>query len=307
MDGNRRFATKYGMEKLEGHYLGFEKLSETLEWCLDLGVKEVTIYTFSIENFKRPKEEVNGLMNLSREKFRDLLQEKDKLVKYGVCIRVFGDITLLPVDLQMLVAEAILETYKNTKTFLNVCLAYTSREEITSAVKDIATEVANGNLKECDISESLLDQSMYSYKSSKPDIVVRTSGEVRLSDFLLWQSSYSVLSFFKVLWPDFRIWHLFLAVLYYQHYCGNLKEIENEHYLNTMHEEKGQLNDMASQQYKCNKSSDSSGEDFKSKMHSFNQEIQERRKKFIEHLDKERFNKLVQIKNGNTSQNDPPL
>ncbi|PRD28449.1 UNVERIFIED_CONTAM: Dehydrodolichyl diphosphate synthase complex subunit DHDDS [Trichonephila clavipes] len=270
MDGNRRFAVKRGMEKLEGHSFGFNKLSETLEWCLDLGITEVTVYTFSIENFKRPKEEVNCLMNLAREKFRELLNEKfffsnkkmktyhffynlhfkqillylshvifkirEKLEKYGVCIRIFGNIALLPVDLQMLVAEAVLHTYNNTKTYLNVCLAYTSREEITNAVKDIAKEVVKGNLKECDISEKILDQSLYSCKSTAPDIIVRTSGEIRLSDFLLWQGSYSVLSFLKVLWPDFKIWHLFLAVLLFQHNYEKLKvSICFEYYIPYLH------------------------------------------------------------------------
>ncbi|KFM69409.1 Dehydrodolichyl diphosphate synthase, partial [Stegodyphus mimosarum] len=309
MDGNRRYATKNGMEKLKGHALGFQKLSETLEWCLDLGITEVTIYTFSIENFKRPKEEVNCLMNLARDKFRELLQEKDKLDKYGVCIRIFGDITLLPVDLQMLVAEAVLYTYNNTETYLNVCLAYTSREEITSAAKEIATEVAKGNLLEGDINENILNHSLYSSKSTNPDIVIRTSGEVRLSDFLLWQSSYSVLSFYKVLWPEFRIWHLFLAVLYYQHNYLYLKKIKEKHDLKVKQNEELEEITFMLEQYKIMK--DSIDDDLldipASEMHQLESEMATRRKNFFNHLDSEHYRKLVQIKEGNTVQNEPPV
>ncbi|GFS99541.1 dehydrodolichyl diphosphate synthase complex subunit DHDDS [Nephila pilipes] len=306
MDGNRRFAVKKGMEKLQGHSFGFNKLSETLEWCLDLGITEVTVYTFSIENFKRPKEEVNCLMNLAREKFRELLKEKEKLEKYGVCIRIFGDITLLPVDLQMLVAEAVLHTYNNTKTYLNVCLAYTSREEITSAVKDIAKEVVKDNLKECDISERILNQSLYSCKSSVPDIIVRTSGEIRLSDFLLWQGSYSVLSFLKVLWPDFRIWHLFLAVLLFQHNYEKLKDVSNKHSLKILHEEEQLDIAAAVAQYESNKSY-SDNTNFESEILRLRNEMDERRCRFLDKLDRDRYEKLVQIKEGNTVQVEPPV
>ncbi|XP_055946190.1 dehydrodolichyl diphosphate synthase complex subunit DHDDS-like isoform X2 [Argiope bruennichi] len=306
MDGNRRYAVRKGMEKLQGHAFGFNKLSETLEWCLDLGITEVTVYTFSIENFKRPKEEVNCLMNLAREKFRELLKEKEKLEKYGVCIRIFGNIKLLPVDIQMLVAEAVLHTYNNTKTYLNVCLAYTSREEITNAVKDVALEVVSGNLKECDISEKILDQSLYSRKSTNPDIIVRTSGEIRLSDFLLWQSSYSVLSFLKVLWPDFTIWHLFLAVLFYQHNYEKLKEINNKHSCKIQHEEEQLDIQAAVQQYESKKTVEDNT-NFESEILRIRNEMNERRNKFLDKLDKDRYEELLQIKEGNTIQLDPPF
>ncbi|GIX75569.1 dehydrodolichyl diphosphate synthase complex subunit DHDDS [Caerostris darwini] len=301
MDGNRRFAVQKGMEKLQGHAFGFNKLSETLEWCLDLGITEVTVYTFSIENFKRPREEVNCLMNLAREKFKELLQEKEKLKKYGVCIRIFGNISMLPVDLQMLVADAVLYTYNNTKTYLNVCLAYTSREEIANAVKDIALEVIEGNLKECDISEKIMDQSLYSRKSSTPDIVIRTSGEVRLSDFLLWQSSYSVLAFLKVLWPDFKIWHLFLAVLFYQHNYEKLKEINNKHSIKILHEEEQLDIAAAVQQYENTKSA-TDNTNFQSEILRLRNEMDERRRNFVDKLDQDRYEKLLQIKDGNTTQ-----
>ncbi|XP_048468894.1 dehydrodolichyl diphosphate synthase complex subunit DHDDS [Rhincodon typus] len=187
MDGNRRYAQKCRVERQQGHSQGFEKLAETLRWCLNLNIREVTVYAFSIENFKRSKEEVDGLMELARQKFTRLLEEQENLKKHGVCIRVLGNLTLLPVDIQELIAQAVLATQSYNKCFLNVCFAYTSRHEITSAVREMALGVEEGLLKPSDLSESLLSRCLYSSSSPDPDLLIRTSGEVRLSDFLLWQ------------------------------------------------------------------------------------------------------------------------
>ncbi|XP_012666850.1 dehydrodolichyl diphosphate synthase complex subunit DHDDS [Otolemur garnettii] len=187
MDGNRRYAKKCQVERQEGHSQGFNKLAETLRWCLNLGILEVTVYAFSIENFKRSKSEVDGLMDLARQKFTRLMEEQEKLQKHGVCIRVLGDLHLLPLDLQELIAQAIQATKNYNKCFLNVCFAYTSRHEISNAVRDMAWGVEQGLLDPSDISESLLDKCLYTNHSPHPDILIRTSGEVRLSDFLLWQ------------------------------------------------------------------------------------------------------------------------
>ncbi|XP_006883547.1 PREDICTED: dehydrodolichyl diphosphate synthase isoform X3 [Elephantulus edwardii] len=182
MDGNRRYAKKCQVERQEGHSQGFNKLAETLRWCLNLGILEVTVYAFSIENFKRSKSEVDGLMDLARQKFTRLMEEQEKLQKYGVCIRVLGDLHLLPLDLQELIAQAV-QTTKN----------YNS-----------------------DISESLLDKCLYTNHSPHPDILIRTSGEVRLSDFLLWQTSHSCLIFQPVLWPEYTFWNFFEAIIQFQ-------------------------------------------------------------------------------------------
>ncbi|XP_072036067.1 dehydrodolichyl diphosphate synthase complex subunit DHDDS-like isoform X1 [Amphiura filiformis] len=216
MDGNRRFARKLSVERAEGHLKGFDKLAETLQWCLDLGITEVTVYAFSIENFKRSKEEVDGLMELAKQKFKRLLEEKELIEKHEVCVRILGDLTMLPVELQQVVAEVVHISRNNTKAVLNVCFAYTARHEIANATKELAEGVQLGLLRPSDISEELLEQCLYTNQSRDPDLLVRTSGEVRLSDFLLWQSSYTVLSFVEVLWPEFSIWHLFSAVLHYQ-------------------------------------------------------------------------------------------
>ncbi|CAH2221634.1 dehydrodolichyl diphosphate synthase complex subunit DHDDS [Pelobates cultripes] len=217
MDGNRRYAQKCHVERQEGHSQGFEKLAETLRWCLNLGICEVTVYAFSIENFKRSEEEVAGLMELARQKFIRLLEETDKLQKHGVCIRVLGDLTLLPLDIQKLIAQAVLETRIYSKCFLNVCFAYTSRNEIANAVREAAWGVQEGLLEPSDVSESLIDQCLYTSKSTDPDLLIRTSGEVRLSDFLLWQTSHTCLVFQSVLWPEYTFWNLCEAVLRYQY------------------------------------------------------------------------------------------
>uniref|UniRef100_G1TCS2 Alkyl transferase n=1 Tax=Oryctolagus cuniculus TaxID=9986 RepID=G1TCS2_RABIT len=182
MDGNRRYAKKCQVERQEGHSQGFNKLAETLRWCLNLGILEVTVYAFSIENFKRSKSEVDGLMDLARQKFSRLMEEQEKLQKHGVCIRVLGDLHLLPLDLQELIAQAV----RATKNYNN------------------------------DVSESLLDKCLYTSHSPHPDILIRTSGEVRLSDFLLWQTSHSCLVFQPVLWPEYTFWNLCEAILQFQ-------------------------------------------------------------------------------------------
>lgn len=190
MDGNRRYANKVQLKTTtDGHVRGFDKLAEALQWCLDIGIEEVTVYAFSIENFKRSKSEVDTLMQLAREKFAKFMEEKDQLNERGICIRMIGNWTLLPVDLQKCMAEAMLLTEHNTNAVLNVAFAYTSRDEMTQSIKDIIDGVHRNEIEPCDITDTLIRRCMYSGKSSDPDLLVRTSGEARLSDFLLWQVS----------------------------------------------------------------------------------------------------------------------
>ena len=228
MDGNRRYARREQRETLAGHTQGFHKLAEMLCWCRDLGIRHVTAYAFSIENFKRSKSEVDGLMKLAADTFSKLLEEQDKLAEHGVCISVLGDISLLPDCIQSMVAQAMLATRNNTHFFLNLAIAYTGREEISSAVQELASGVANDWLQSSDINEEALEACLYGCSSREPDLLVRTSGEHRLSDFLLWQSAYSCLFFTQVLWPDFSIWHLFGAVFFYQRQYHTLAAARRE-------------------------------------------------------------------------------
>lgn len=227
MDGNRRYAKKENIAKADGHAKGFDKLSETLQWCQEIGIQEVTVYAFSIENFKRSKEEVDTLMGLARQKFHRLLEERDKLHERGICIRIIGNTSLLPEDIQRIMAEAVLMTRDNKQAVLNVAFAYTSRDEITHSIQTVAEGVASGQLSADDIDEGLLSRCMYTKQSCDPDLLVRTSGEVRLSDFLLWQSAATVIYFTKTLWPDFNIWQLLGAVFYYQRCYWQMRSVKD--------------------------------------------------------------------------------
>ncbi|TDG43183.1 hypothetical protein AWZ03_010387 [Drosophila navojoa] len=219
MDGNRRFARSKQLDKIEGHSRGFSKLADVLRWCVDLGIKEVTTFAFSIENFKRSNEEVEGLFNLAREKFAKLLEETDRLDEHGIRIRVIGNILLLPEDLQRHIATAMLRTEHNDKLFLNIAFAYTSRDEMTQAVESIlkSDETSDDEpLHPSDINERLLEECLYTRHSPPPDMVFRTSGETRLSDFMMWQLSSSVLYFTDVLWPQITIWNFLASIVAYQ-------------------------------------------------------------------------------------------
>ncbi|KAL0133741.1 hypothetical protein PUN28_001008 [Cardiocondyla obscurior] len=226
MDGNRRYASKRNLAKGEGHAKGFEKMTETLNWCMDLGISEVTVYAFSIENFKRSKEEVDELMDLARQKFKRLLDEKDKLMEAGVCIRVIGNLFMLPEDLCQLIAEAMIITKNNNRAFLNLAFPYTSRDEITHAIKDVAKGIKRTDILPEDINEDLITDCLYTYKSTNPDLLIRTSGETRFSDFLLWQIADSCVYFTNVLWPEFNIWNFVGAIFYYQRCYPDLQKIK---------------------------------------------------------------------------------
>ncbi|XP_008213609.1 dehydrodolichyl diphosphate synthase complex subunit DHDDS [Nasonia vitripennis] len=228
MDGNRRYANKIGVERLEGHSKGFEKLAETLQWCLEFGIPEVTVYAFSIENFKRSDKEVDGLMDLARRKFQRLLDERDKLMEHGVCIRIIGNLSFVPQDVRSLMAEAMRITKDNNKAFLNVAFSYTSRDEITNTVSDIVRHVKNGDITVDDIDENLFSKCLYTHNSEDPDLLIRTSGEVRFSDFLMWQTSHTCVYFTKVLWPEFSAWDLIYAVFYYQRCYSDIMQLKND-------------------------------------------------------------------------------
>ncbi|KAG9337153.1 hypothetical protein JZ751_029744 [Albula glossodonta] len=204
MDGNRRYARKRQVERQEGHTQGFDKLAETLRWCLNLDIREVTVYAFSIENFKRSKEEVDGLMELAKQKFSRLLEEQENLEKHGVCIRVLGDLMLLPLDLQQVIAKAVVFPECVLRLHLQ------TRDHQRSQGDGLG-----GGGRPHQI-QALLSKCLYSSSSPDPDLLIRTSGEVRLSDFLLWQTSYSCLVFQSVLWPEYSFWNLCEAILQYQ-------------------------------------------------------------------------------------------
>ncbi|KAM8721102.1 hypothetical protein ACLKA7_007041 [Drosophila subpalustris] len=233
MDGNRRFARSQQIDKIEGHSRGFSKLADVLRWCLDMGIREVTTFAFSIENFKRSNEEVEGLFNLAREKFSKLLEETNRLDEHGIRIRVIGNIELLPADLQRLIATAMLRTENNDKLFLNVAFAYTSRDEITQAVETVMKHYEDDDMPPTDINERLLEACLYTRHSPPPDLVFRTSGETRLSDFMMWQIKSSVLYFTNVLWPQITIWNFMAGIVAYQRDRRHLEAYKRENRLHS--------------------------------------------------------------------------
>ena len=217
LDGNRRWAQEHSLEPWIGHYYGADKAKDVLKWCLDLDVKTITLYAFSTENFQRSKEEVERLMQLFKKKLQEVIKSEE-IHKHRVRVKVIGRINLLPQDLQEMIKTVEEETKNYDERFLNIAIAYGGRAEIVDAARKIAQEVAEGKLSPNDIDEKIFEQYLYTSFLPKqdPDLIIRTSGEERLSGFLLYQSAYSELCFLDVYWPEFRRIDLLRAIRTYQ-------------------------------------------------------------------------------------------
>lgn len=205
LDGNRRWASERSLNPWVGHQLGADKIEDLLDWCLDLGVKSITLYAFSTENFSRSPQEVGEIMKIAKEKLFEILTD-ERIHENKVRVKIIGRPELLPKKLQELVARVEESTEDYDEHFLNVALAYGGRAEIVDAARKIAQEVESGDLAPKEIDEQLFERYLYTAHMPKqdPDLIIRTSGEERLSGFLLWQCAYSELSFLDVNWPDFR-------------------------------------------------------------------------------------------------------
>ena len=200
MDGNGRWAKQKGLPRIEGHRRGANTLKEMLRYCKDLEIKTLTAYAFSTENWGRPTVEVNFLMGL----FERLLQkELPEMEQEEVCINFIGDLTPLPASLQQEMRRSMERTKNNQGVFFNVAINYGSRNEMVKACQTIAQKVQQGELVASEIDESTISQHLYTYASSDPDLLIRTSGEMRLSNFLLWQLAYTEIYVTDTLWPDF--------------------------------------------------------------------------------------------------------
>jgi len=213
MDGNGRWAKKQGHMRLYGHNFGVESVRETLKAAKELKVKYLTLYAFSTENWNRPKEEVDGLMDLL---VRSLANEIKELSDSGVRLIAIGDIEGLPEACQNELQESIDLTKDNTEITMVLALNYSSRWEIVNAVKRISSEVKENNLEISAINADLVSSNLTTREIPDPELLIRTSGEHRVSNFLLWQIAYSEFHFTEVLWPDFKREDLFKAVLDYQ-------------------------------------------------------------------------------------------
>ncbi len=213
MDGNGRWAKKQGEMRLFGHNVGVESVREVLKGAKELGIKYLTLYAFSMENWNRPKEEVEGLMDLL---VRTIAGEVKELHDSGVRLQSIGDVEGLPVNCQSELMSAIEETKDNTEITLVLALNYSSKWEIVNAAKKIATDFAVGKITEKEITSELFDAYLTTAGIPDPELLIRTSGECRISNFLLWQSAYTEFYFTEILWPDFKKEHLYEAVYDYQ-------------------------------------------------------------------------------------------
>ena len=200
MDGNGRWAQLRGRPRLFGHRAGAKRVREIVEACPDLGVKYLTIFAFSTENWKRTQTEVSGLMSLFK---RYILKEASSLANAGVCVRFIGDRHRLEPTLVTLMGELEDMTQNNTRVNLTIALNYGGRDEVARAVKRMAEDIETGKICAQDVTENTLTRYLDTHVLPDPDLVIRTSGEARVSNFLLWQAAYSEYEFVKTLWPDF--------------------------------------------------------------------------------------------------------
>ena len=213
MDGNGRWAKRRGMPRTYGHAQGAKRVEEICQDADDLGIKYLTIYAFSTENWNRPKLEVETLMKLL---ISSLKKEIKTLQANNIKLNAIGNLTNLPISVQKELQEVIDKTSENTRMTLTLALSYGAREELIQAVKKISNKVKNNIISEEAIDESIINQHLYTHNLPDVDLVIRTSGEHRISNFLLWQIAYAEFYFTEVLWPDFSENHLYEAIISYQ-------------------------------------------------------------------------------------------
>lgn len=213
MDGNGRWAKNRFLPRTAGHITGAEKVRGVVEACLDLNIPYLTLYAFSKENWKRPKQEVETLMHLLS---KYLKKETNELDKNGVKINIIGDIEELPDSVRIELQKSIEKTKDNKELTFNLALNYGSRQEIVKAFKDMHRDIEEGKLSIDDISEDSISEYLYTKGQLDPDLIIRTSGEKRISNFLLYQVAYSEFDFIDVLWPDFKKDDLYKSIIEFQ-------------------------------------------------------------------------------------------
>jgi len=215
-DGNRRYSKLQGnIDVVKGHEIGVDTLEKVLDWSIELGIEIITVYAFSTENFNRPQNEVEGLMRLFVINFKRLV-DHEKIHKNEVRVKVVGRTELLPDDVKEAIDEAEEATKNYNKRFLNLAIGYDGRLEIIDSFKKIIKDVQEGKITVDDVDEELVSKNLYTEGIDDPNLIIRTSGEERLSGFLLWQSSYSELYFCETLWPELRKVDFLRAIRSYQ-------------------------------------------------------------------------------------------
>ncbi len=217
LDGNRRWASRRGLPPWVGHRHGAKKVKEVLTWLLELNIKTVTLYVLSTENLKRKKEELENLLNVIRDNLKEALGS-EVFDKYEVKFKALGKLDLLPADINEMIRKLEEKTRKYNKHFLNIAIAYGGRTEIIEAIKRLTLDVMEGRVNYSDINEELFEKYLFTshLPNPSPDLIIRTSGEERLSNFLLWQAAYSELCFIETYWPEFRKIDLWRAIRVFQ-------------------------------------------------------------------------------------------
>lgn len=213
MDGNGRWAKRKGAMRIFGHRNAVQAVRDVTEGCGELGIKYLTLYAFSTENWNRPKEEIDGLMELL---VSTLKQEIDHLMENQVKLKIIGDMADLPGTCQENLRWAVDKTKNNSGLMLILALSYSGRWEIINAVKELATDIEKGKVKSSEINDKLFQNYLQTSGIPDPELLIRTSGELRVSNFLLWQIAYTELFITQTLWPDFRKEHLYEAIVAYQ-------------------------------------------------------------------------------------------
>lgn len=213
MDGNGRWAEKRSLNRIAGHRMGIKRAKETIRACRELGIQVLTLYAFSTENWNRPQREIRTLMALLK---RFLAAEAKKLISNNIRLNTIGTIEDLPQDVQDILREVMAHSRANTGMVLNAALSYSGRNEIIQAIKKISQEVAAGSIDVASIDEKLFSDHLYTAGLPDPDLLIRTSGEYRISNFLLWQTAYTELYITSTLWPDFSRKDLLRALADYQ-------------------------------------------------------------------------------------------
>jgi tritrans,polycis-undecaprenyl-diphosphate synthase [geranylgeranyl-diphosphate specific] len=216
MDGNRRYSKLQGnMDVIKGHEIGVDTLEKVLDWSIELGIEIITVYAFSTENFNRPQHEVEGLMNLFVKNFKRLV-DHEKIHRNEVKVKVVGKTELIPESVREAIKEAEEATEHYDKRLFNIAIGYDGRLEIIDSIKKIIADVQAGKITIDDVDEDLVSKNLYTGGLADPNLIIRTSGEERLSGFLLWQSSYSELYFCETLWPELRKVDFVRAIRSYQ-------------------------------------------------------------------------------------------
>ncbi|EPS62793.1 cis-prenyltransferase, partial [Genlisea aurea] len=214
MDGNRRFAKKLNLEEGEGHKAGYVAFTNLLKFCYELRVRYLTIYAFSIDNFRRPPEEVQSTMDLIQSKIEELLLDGSIIRRYGIRVYIVGNFRLLSESFLRTAEKAMRTTEGNSGAVLSICVAYASTDEMARAVEECCEEKARGGGEEIEVGD--IERHMCMAVSPDPDLIIRTSGETRLSNFLLWQSGYAMLYSPTVLWPEFGVRHMLRIIIEFQ-------------------------------------------------------------------------------------------